>query len=169
MSNELNKLARYARLKGNSKTVLIVLCDMADNESFKAWPSIKTLALYCGISERTVIRAIKRLVQIRMVKKQKKISFNGSYCSNIYTINKDMLKLYSSDECQIDRRGTVTLTPKAPSIQSSLKKLEFPKESLKQELLEKQRIRNEYMKEEKRKLFAFLRALDRQSKKNRKK
>ena len=80
-----------------------------------------------------------------------------------------MLKLYSSDECQIDRRGTVTLTPKAPSIQSSLKKVEFPKESLKQELLEKQRIRNEYMKEEKRKLFAFLRALDRQSKKNRKK
>ena len=163
MSNELNKLARYARLKGNSKTVLIVLCDMADNESFKAWPSIKTLALYCGISERTVIRAIKRLVQIRMIKKQKKISFNGSYCSNIYTINKDMLKLYSSDECQIDRRGTVTLTP---SIQSSLKKLESPKESLKQELLEKQRIRNEYMKEEKKKLFALLKALNKQIKQN---
>ena len=168
MSNELNKLARYARLKGNSKTVLIVLSDMADNESFKAWPSIKTLALYCGISERTVIRAIKRLVQIRMIKKQKKISFNGSYCSNIYTINKDMLKLYSSDECQIDRRGTVTLTPKAPSpsIQSSLMKLVSPKESLKQELLEKQRIRNEYMKEEKKKLFALLKALNKQIKQN---
>ena len=166
MSNKLNKLARYARLTGKSKTVLIVLCDMADNESFRAWPSIKTLALYCGISESTAIRAIKRLVQIGLVKKQKKISLHGSYCSNIYTINEDMLKLYSSDARQVDRRGTVTLTPKAPSIQSSLKKLEFQKETVRRQAMEQQRVRDEYMKKEKKKLFALLKALNKQIKQN---
>ena len=161
MSNDLNNLVRYVRLKGHAKTVLIMLCDMADNKTYKAWPSIKTLALYCGISERTVVRATQKLEQIGFLKKQKKVSLNGGHSSNIYTVNKSALKFYSSGKCQFDRRGTVTLTPKSSSPQSSLNKLDIEEELLRRKTLEDQRIRNEYMKEEKRKLAILLKGLKR--------
>ena len=77
-----------------------------------------------------------------------------------------MLKLYSSDARQVDRRGTVTLKPKAPSIQSSLKKLELQKETVRGQAMEQQRVRDEYMKKEKKKLFALLKALNKQIKQN---
>ena len=122
MSNELNKHARYARLKGKQKTVLFVLCDMADNESFRAWPSIKKLALYCGISERTVVRAIANLEQLGVLRKEKRKSSKNQFFSNIYTIDKFILKQLSTAYCHSDGRGTVTLAYKTPPIETSLKK-----------------------------------------------
>ena len=122
MSNELNKYARYARLKGKQKTVLFVLCDMADNESFRAWPSIKTLALYCGISERTVVRAITNLGQLGVLRKEKRKSSKNEFFSNIYTIDKFILKQLSTGSCHIDSRGSVTMAYKTPPIETSLKK-----------------------------------------------
>jgi len=122
MSNELNKHARYARLKGKQKTVLFVLCDMADNESFRAWPSIKKLALYCGISERTVVRAIANLEQLGVLRKEKRKSSKNQFFSNIYTIDKFILKQLSTGYCHSDGRGTVTLAYKTPPIETSFKK-----------------------------------------------
>ena len=122
MSNDLNKHARYARLKGKQKTVLFVLCDMADNESFRAWPSIKKLALYCGISERTVVRAITNLETLGVLRKEKRKSPKNEFFSNIYTIDKFILKQLSTGYCHLDRRGTVTLAYKTPPTETSLKK-----------------------------------------------
>ena len=124
MSNELNNLVRYVRLKGYTKTVLLMLCDMADNKTYRAWPSIKKLAEYCGISERTVIRAIIKLEKLDVLKKRKKISLNGGYCSNTYTINKTVLKLLSLSKCHFDRGGTDRLTHKTSFSQSSYKGIE---------------------------------------------
>ena len=101
MSNELNKHAWSARLKGKSKTVLIVLCDMADNERLRAWPSIKKLALYCGISERTVFGAITNLEQLVVLRKEKRKSSKNEFFSNIYTIEKFILKQLSTGYCHI--------------------------------------------------------------------
>ena len=122
MSNELNKHARYARLKGKQKTVLFVLCDMADNERFRAWPSIKTLAVYCGISERTVVRAIANLEQLGVLRKERRKSLKNEFFSNIYTIDKVILKKLSTGYCHIDSRSTVTKAYKAPPIETSFKK-----------------------------------------------
>ena len=122
MSNELNKHARYARLKGKQKTVLFVLCDMADNQRFRAWPSIKTLAVYCGISERTVVRAIANLEQLGVLRKEKRKSSKNEFFSNIYTIDKFILKQLSTGYCHSDGRGTVTLAYKTPPIETSFKK-----------------------------------------------
>ena len=91
MSNELNKHARYARLKGKQKTVLFVLCDMADNERFRAWPSIKTLAVYCGISERTVVRAIANLEQLGVLRKEKRKSSKNEFFSKSRFFDDDIL------------------------------------------------------------------------------
>jgi hypothetical protein len=46
----------------------------------------------------------------------------NEFFSNIYTIDKFILKQLSTGYCHLDSRGTVTLAYKTPPIESSLKK-----------------------------------------------
>lgn len=51
-----------------AQLILILMADWADHED-RAWPGIKKLAVLTGRSERTVIRAIKRLEETGLIEK----------------------------------------------------------------------------------------------------
>lgn len=61
MSFRLYNLAWAAALDGTTKVVLLRLVDHARDDGSNVWPSIPSLAGACGLSERTVQLAMKRL------------------------------------------------------------------------------------------------------------
>lgn len=60
MSIKLMAAAWDANVPSTEKMVLLCLCDFA-NDAGVCWPSVKTIAAKCSVSERTVQGAIKRL------------------------------------------------------------------------------------------------------------
>lgn len=75
-------------LKGEASTVQSVyfwICDHADAGG-QCWPSIKTLALEAGCSERTVDASVKRLVELGILTKNNRFKDNEQQ-TNIYQIN----------------------------------------------------------------------------------
>ena len=61
MSFRLYNLAWAAALDGTTKVVLLRLVNHARDDGSNVWPSIPSLAGACGLSERTVQLAMKRL------------------------------------------------------------------------------------------------------------
>ena len=47
---------------GNDRLVLLAIADSAEHDGSNAWPSVRTIAKKCLLSERTVQRAIRALV-----------------------------------------------------------------------------------------------------------
>lgn len=47
---------------GNDRLVLLAIADSAEHDGSNAWPSVRTIAKKCLLSERTVQRAIRSLV-----------------------------------------------------------------------------------------------------------
>ena len=69
MSSEAMAWAKQCSEAGPvPQLVLILMADWADHEN-KAWPGIKKLANLTGRSERTIIRAIKRLEDFGLITK----------------------------------------------------------------------------------------------------
>ena len=94
MGFKLNKLCEKANIKGISKQVLSKLCDHASpSNNYKCWPSNKTLASETGRSIRSIQRAIKTLKDSEYIFIIKRKWSDGSFPSNLYTINLE--KLYS--------------------------------------------------------------------------
>ena len=60
MSHTIVNQIRRLPIKGPAKVVLWVIADFADDSGF-AYPSHSTLALECGVNERTVMRSITTL------------------------------------------------------------------------------------------------------------
>ena len=67
------------------KFVLVVLADAADDEGI-CWPRISTIAERVGVSTRTVQRAIKYLVQRKLVTVEPRQRSDGSSSSNRYRL-----------------------------------------------------------------------------------
>ncbi len=77
MSSEAMAWAKQCNAAGPvPQLVLILMADWADHEN-KAWPGIKKLANLTGRSERTIIRAIKRLEDFGLITK----SARSAWCA----------------------------------------------------------------------------------------
>ena len=72
-------------LSHRAKVVYMYLCDHADAEG-KCWPGIKTIATDLNLSRSTVKRAINDLEKHGYLEKKHRFRENGSYTSNLYTI-----------------------------------------------------------------------------------
>jgi DNA-binding MarR family transcriptional regulator len=72
-------------LSHRAKVVYMYLCDHADAKG-KCWPGIKTIATDLNLSRSTVKRAINDLEKHGYLEKKHRFRENGSYTSNLYTI-----------------------------------------------------------------------------------
>jgi DNA-binding MarR family transcriptional regulator len=72
-------------LSHRAKVVYMYLRDHADAEG-KCWPGIKTIATDLNLSRSTVKRAINDLEKHGYLEKKHRFRENGSYTSNLYTI-----------------------------------------------------------------------------------
>lgn len=52
----------HSSASGNDRLVLLAIADSAEHDGSNAWPSVRTIARKCLLSERTVQRAIRALV-----------------------------------------------------------------------------------------------------------
>lgn len=74
--------------RSSEKLVLIDLADHA-NDVGAAWPSLSRIAMRTELSERTVIRAIKSLIEWGLIEHQKRRSASGKTRSNFYILHTD--------------------------------------------------------------------------------
>ena len=75
------------KLKPNGIVVYLCLIRHADKDN-QCYLSLKVIAEKCGISRRTVIRTIDNLVNLDLIKVQKRKTDKNDYLSNLYIINK---------------------------------------------------------------------------------
>jgi len=76
----------YAKLCGSSATlVYLSLCRHADMNQ-KCFPSVKLMAEEHSITSRTVITAIKKLIEWNIIKKTKTRKNNGVWLNNVYLL-----------------------------------------------------------------------------------
>lgn len=67
-------------------TLYVALMQFADNDTGKAYPSLKTLRELTGFSKTTIIKSIKELEDLGCISKVRVKSKNGDFTSNIYYI-----------------------------------------------------------------------------------
>lgn len=69
------------------KMVYVTLCKYADYYSKTSYPSIPTIAKQCLCSENTVRAALKKLVELKLIKVQPRKRVDGTgQTSNLYTL-----------------------------------------------------------------------------------
>lgn len=68
------------------KLVYVILCSYANNETKKSYPSVKSIADKAACSENTVRTAIKRLIELQLIKVEPNYNGIGKQTSNIYTL-----------------------------------------------------------------------------------
>ena len=81
-----NELIQSPWLAMNEKCMLMYLMSRSGRKK-QCFPSLKTIAEDLGASESTVISIIKKLESKNLIVREKRISDNGGYMSNIYTVN----------------------------------------------------------------------------------
>ena len=74
-------------LKPTGIAVYLCLIRHADRNA-QCYPSHKLIATKCGISRRTVVTAISKLLKLDLIKVQKRETNNGGDTSNLYIIKK---------------------------------------------------------------------------------
>ena len=79
----------WAWKKARSSTEKIVLVALADhaNDEGKCWPGYKGLAGKCGLTRRSIIYVIQRLVDRGLVSIEERRREDGSYRSNLYVLH----------------------------------------------------------------------------------
>ncbi len=112
MGFKLNKLCENTNLKGIEKQVLSKLCDHAsERNNFSCWPSTKVLAREIGRSRRSIQRSIKSLKEKKYIFIRKTRWNDGTFLSNIYTIN--TIKLNRDNGIFIaDKKSSIIKFPK---------------------------------------------------------
>lgn len=73
------------RLSALELLILIELSGMWWRDGGNPYPSMKTLAVRCGTSERQVARAIKRLEELNLIRREKRRA-KGLIASNSYSL-----------------------------------------------------------------------------------
>ncbi|WP_069470615.1 helix-turn-helix domain-containing protein [Candidatus Marithrix sp. Canyon 246] len=74
-----------SELKAYNLIVYLCLIRHADSKG-QCYPSYNLIAKKCGVSRRTVINAINKLIELDFISLSKRKVNNGSYTSNLYTI-----------------------------------------------------------------------------------
>ena len=109
----------YARLCGVYATAVYnSLCRHADKNQ-ECFPSIKLISEQHAISERAVIRAIKKLLEWSIIKKTRERKNNGKWENNIYQLlDKSQWKSKPSDSQSVGSQ--VTHSPQPSDSQSPI-------------------------------------------------
>lgn len=55
------EVRKYSQARGHVLSVLVFIAECTDPDGTNAWPAVATIAAHCGISERTVQRALREL------------------------------------------------------------------------------------------------------------
>ena len=76
----------YAPISSHAVRLYGTLQRYADKDSGQCHPSRKTLAEKCGLSLSSLDRALIELIELGAVKKKQRVSSNGDWTSNIYTV-----------------------------------------------------------------------------------
>ena len=74
------------QLPPNAKLILMAIADAADEEG-NCWPKIKTIAKKCGVSQRTVQRALKDFISNNFISVTARYSHEGRQVSNNYRLS----------------------------------------------------------------------------------
>jgi hypothetical protein len=117
-------------LPPTSKLVLMALADIADDHGI-CWPSHRTLALKCTLSDRTVRRTLGKLHALKLLIVEARTRKNGSSASNCYRVAVDALppgqivlgggKASPGGRSSVTREGDTAVLPRTtnePSIES---------------------------------------------------
>ena len=91
-SNLLNK---------NEKLIYIAIKRFTDNETLKAFPSIKRLQKVTGISATCIKESIKHMEQLVVLKKENRQDPKGGHISNLYTLY-DYAEIWDVDSSNED-------------------------------------------------------------------
>lgn len=83
-------------LPSRAKTVMFYLVNRS-NKELTCFPAIPTIARETGLSERTVQRALKELVEEGFVKKTPRYRGNGGQSSNLYSLDVEKDCQYGED------------------------------------------------------------------------
>lgn len=84
----LNKVYK-SNLPSRAKQVMFYLINRANAEG-TCFPSVKTIASDCGVSERTIQRTMKILMDEGFVTKEERYRDNGGQTSNLYKLTVDL-------------------------------------------------------------------------------
>lgn len=76
-------------LKGTQKLVLLALADTA-NDDGECWPGIERIADKCCISRSSLIQIITKLVDMRLIEKNKRFDDKGLSKTNLYRLNLEL-------------------------------------------------------------------------------
>lgn len=83
----LNKVYK-SNLPSRAKQVMFYLINRANAEG-TCFPSVKTIASDCGVTERTIQRTMKILMEEGFVAKEERYRDNGGQTSNLYKLTID--------------------------------------------------------------------------------
>lgn len=86
MSFSALKWAFRQSLSSTEKLVLLHLAEHANEKTLQCWPSVSTLSRECSLSSRSVIRSLKKLVELGLIKKDVQHK-NNRQTSNMYRLN----------------------------------------------------------------------------------
>jgi len=67
----------HSQAGGTDRLVLLAIADSADHDGTNAWPSVATIARKCQVSERTVQRSIRSLVDLGELRVQAQAGGTG--------------------------------------------------------------------------------------------
>jgi len=94
------------KIPQTEKMVLLCLCDYA-NDKGECWPAVESLARKCSVSDRTVQRAIRGLVQAGILT----VRQSQGRVANTYSISIDQPRQnVTPTECHPDRMSPATPT-----------------------------------------------------------
>jgi hypothetical protein len=102
------------KLSGNVKLVLLALADCAD-DNMQCFPSYSHIARKASISVPTAKRIVKKLEEVKALKKQNRFKKDRTKSSNIYTLNISSINMIPSKKVENDTTIVSHVTP-SPSI-----------------------------------------------------
>lgn len=88
MSVRASNWAWKTALQPTQKIVLLALADIADDAGL-CWPSLKTLAVKCHVSPRTIQRTVKEFEDCGLLEITTRFAANGRQTSNGYVLRLD--------------------------------------------------------------------------------
>ena len=86
-----------AKLRPSAKLVYAAIASYYRGQNSLIFPSYNRLAATLGINRRTVITAVKELIEAGVLKKDAQMRADGGFSSNLYTLHPSDLNSLSSD------------------------------------------------------------------------
>lgn len=108
------------KLSGNIKLVLLALADCA-NDNMQCYPSYSHIARKASISIATAKRIVKKLEEMKALKKENRFKKDRTKSSNIYTLNISSINMIPPKKVENDMTIVSHVTPSPSIIAKTLK------------------------------------------------